>query len=173
MVPFAFRLLLAELPQHLGKQHETLDRLYTLLAKVREVLQNLSAGKAEDGQMSKMSADDHMAATELWQLREQRILYSLANCAILQKDFDMAVDNIETLLSLSQSDERKAKLLSALGRLYLQLGKSLVNISLWLIELDTLTHSQSLIEHNIKHFLLWYSIYLIFYRNILRDFFLH
>ena len=37
MVPFAFRILLAELPQHLGKQHETLDRLYGLLAKVKQV----------------------------------------------------------------------------------------------------------------------------------------
>ncbi len=37
MVPFGFRLLLAELPQYLGKQHETLDRLYSLLGKVRQV----------------------------------------------------------------------------------------------------------------------------------------
>ncbi len=38
MVPFSFRLLLAELPQHLGKHHETLDRLYALLAKVTQVV---------------------------------------------------------------------------------------------------------------------------------------
>ncbi len=37
MVPFGFRLLLAELPQYLGKQHETLDRLYALLGKIKQV----------------------------------------------------------------------------------------------------------------------------------------
>ena len=37
MVPFAFRLLLAELPQYLSKHHDALDRLYALLAIVRKV----------------------------------------------------------------------------------------------------------------------------------------
>lgn len=37
MVPFAFRLLLAELPQYLAKHQEALNRLHTLLATVRKV----------------------------------------------------------------------------------------------------------------------------------------
>ena len=37
MAPFAFRLLLAELPQYLSKHHDALDRLYALLAIVRKV----------------------------------------------------------------------------------------------------------------------------------------
>ena len=37
MVPFAFRVLVAELPQYLGKPYETLDRLYALLATVQKV----------------------------------------------------------------------------------------------------------------------------------------
>lgn len=37
MVPFAFRLLLAELPQYLKKHQEALNRLHALLATVRKV----------------------------------------------------------------------------------------------------------------------------------------
>jgi len=37
MVPFAFRLLLAELPQYLTKHQEALNRLHVLLATVRKV----------------------------------------------------------------------------------------------------------------------------------------
>ena len=43
MVPFGFRLVLAELPQYLGKPYETLDRLYALLGTVRKVTSNLRA----------------------------------------------------------------------------------------------------------------------------------
>ncbi len=37
MVPFAFRIVVAELPQYLGKMHESLDRLYALLKTTRKV----------------------------------------------------------------------------------------------------------------------------------------
>jgi len=111
MVPFAFRVLLAELPQHLGKQHETLDRLYTLLAKVRDVLACASSDH-------KMSAAD----IALWRSRERRLLFALANCAILQKDYDLAVDSLEMLFQGAESNDQRASIMSALGRVYLQLG---------------------------------------------------
>lgn len=37
MAPFAFRLLLAELPQYLGKSQEALIRLHSLLSTIRKV----------------------------------------------------------------------------------------------------------------------------------------
>jgi len=43
MVPFAFRLLLAELPQYLTKHQEALNRLHVLLATVRKVRTHSSA----------------------------------------------------------------------------------------------------------------------------------
>jgi hypothetical protein len=43
MVPFSFRLLLAELPQYLTKHQEALNRLHTLLATVRKVSHVLAA----------------------------------------------------------------------------------------------------------------------------------
>ena len=38
MVPFGFRVLLAELPLHVGKPLEAMDRLYHLLAVVDKLL---------------------------------------------------------------------------------------------------------------------------------------
>ena len=40
MVPFGFRVLLAELPLHLGKPLEAMDRLYSLMARVDRLLHN-------------------------------------------------------------------------------------------------------------------------------------
>ena len=37
MVPFAFRIMHAELPQYLGKTQESLDRLYYIYAIVQKV----------------------------------------------------------------------------------------------------------------------------------------
>ena len=41
MVPFAFRILHAELPQFLGKAQESLDRLYYVQAITKKVLQKV------------------------------------------------------------------------------------------------------------------------------------
>ena len=38
MVPFGFRVLLAELPLHVGKPLDAMDRLYNLLALVEKIL---------------------------------------------------------------------------------------------------------------------------------------
>ena len=38
MVPFGFRVLLAELPLHVGKPLDAMDRLYSLLASVEKIL---------------------------------------------------------------------------------------------------------------------------------------
>ena len=49
MVPFSFRLLYAELPQHNGRPNIALDRLYALLYQVKAVLSNLNNGLTEEG----------------------------------------------------------------------------------------------------------------------------
>lgn len=41
MVPFGFRLLLAEIPRYVGKYQEALARLYTLLSVVKNVSDGL------------------------------------------------------------------------------------------------------------------------------------
>lgn len=49
MVPFSFRLLFAELPQHNGRPNLALDRLYSLQKTVSTIRENLSKGFQEDG----------------------------------------------------------------------------------------------------------------------------
>ncbi|TRY61260.1 hypothetical protein TCAL_04212 [Tigriopus californicus] len=121
MVPFAFRILIAEIPQYLGKYHETLDRLYALLATVKKIQDNLLKGKAEDGSKCQFSESDRLASQALWRKREIRVLYSLANSSIIQRDFESAITNLEILLEVEDT-KLSAKILSAMGRVYLQLG---------------------------------------------------
>ena len=68
MVPFGLRLLLAELPQHLNKHHEAVDRLYALLAVIRRLIEDGKGG-----------------TDAFWQQREIQVLHRLANCALMQK----------------------------------------------------------------------------------------
>jgi hypothetical protein len=58
MVPFSLRILLAELPQHIGKPNEALDRLYYLQRTCKTVLKNLGNGLDEDGTESADMTDE-------------------------------------------------------------------------------------------------------------------
>jgi len=122
MVPFGFRLLLAELPQNLNKHHETIDRLHALLSVIRKILANLQSGKLENGSSPVQSSTSELAEyLEVWKRREIQVLHSLANCALIQKDFEMAVTTLETIFKI-ESAEAKPRIQSVLGRVYLQLG---------------------------------------------------
>lgn len=123
LVPFAFRLLLAELPQYLSKHQEALNRLHALLATVRKILRNLENGLCEDGSPAELSPSDRSESKKLWSGREARILHSIVNCALYQKDYSLAVEVLELLLrSRDWGNHHKRALQSALGRVYLQLG---------------------------------------------------
>ncbi|KAJ9587885.1 hypothetical protein L9F63_018666, partial [Diploptera punctata] len=123
LVPFAFRLLVAELPQYLTKHQEALNRLHTLLATVRKIIRNLENGLCEDGSPAELSAADRSESKKLWTSREARVLHSIVNCALYQKDYSLAVEVLELLLnSRDWGNHHKRALQSALGRVYLQLG---------------------------------------------------
>lgn len=59
MVPFSLRILQAELPQHIGKPNEALDRLYSLQRMCKTVLKNLENGLHEDGSESLDKTDEN------------------------------------------------------------------------------------------------------------------
>ncbi|KAF8782129.1 trafficking protein particle complex subunit 12-like isoform X2 [Argiope bruennichi] len=120
MVPFPLRLLLAELPQYQGNYQIALDNLYQILQVIQKILQNVQNGCAEDGTMIKLSDSRRTASLEIWGLREKRILYSILNCILSQKDYVLAVSIVHTLME--RSKEEIPQLYSALGRIYLQLG---------------------------------------------------
>ncbi|XP_066274714.1 trafficking protein particle complex subunit 12-like [Branchiostoma lanceolatum] len=120
MVPFHFRVLHAELPQYLGKPHEALDRLYQLLGTCNQIVTNLEKGVAEDGSMLVLSPENRTASLELWKSREVRVQFSITNCAVVLKDFNLAYETMDTILSQEVGDT--PQILSAMGRIKLQLG---------------------------------------------------
>ncbi|XP_065166950.1 trafficking protein particle complex subunit 12 [Atheta coriaria] len=117
---FSFRLLLAELPSHCGKPKESLTKLFSLLATVRHMLKNLKEGLCEDGNPAEIGASDRSDSIRLWTGRETRIMHSIINCALAQKDYELAMDLLGQLCD--RDGAPKDSLLSALGRLHLQLG---------------------------------------------------
>lgn len=121
MAPFSFRVLLAELPQYLGKPHDALDKLYALLATVKQIIANLENGQYEDGSGGKPSQDEIKDSLALWKQRQLRVMYSLANCAVQQKDFELATSTLNALCDM-EAEENRANIKSLQGRVFLQLG---------------------------------------------------
>lgn len=120
MVPFAMRLLLAELPQFQGNHCTALNSLYKLLNVVHRILGNLTNGISEDGSLLDMSEQLRQASMKLWEDRECRVYFAILNCVLNQKDYVVAIKVARILLE--KNTGRKAQLHSAIGRIYLQLG---------------------------------------------------
>ncbi|PKA46974.1 hypothetical protein AXF42_Ash011648 [Apostasia shenzhenica] len=95
MLPFAVRILYADLPQRIGNRSESLDRLYSLLCFTR--------GRSGDQ----------------WRRREAFVLGALAANHFVHREFDVALSLIRELLALNPSDP---VLLSRLGYVQLQIG---------------------------------------------------
>ncbi|KAM3595545.1 uncharacterized protein V6R79_024864 [Siganus canaliculatus] len=120
MVPFSMRLLHAELPQYLAKPQEALDRLHTLKTVCLAILENLEKGLAEDGSMITITAENRQMSLNLWRSRLSRVMYSMANCLLLMKDYVLAVETYHSIIQYEP--EQKVQLLSGIGRIFLQIG---------------------------------------------------
>lgn len=120
---FSFRLLIAELPMHCGKPKESMARLFNLVATVRQMTYNLKNGLCEDGNPTEISKTDRADSIKLWSGREARIQHSIVNCALAQKDFELAIEVLHELTFRPEwGHSHRQALFSALGRIYLQLG---------------------------------------------------
>ncbi|XP_069742295.1 trafficking protein particle complex subunit 12 isoform X3 [Narcine bancroftii] len=120
MIPFSMRILHAELPQYLGKPQESLDRLHGLKVICQKVHDNLENGLAEDGSMISISSENRQASMQLWRSRLGRVMYSMANCLLMMKDYVLAVDMYHSVIQYQP--EQEPQLLSGIGRLLLQIG---------------------------------------------------
>ncbi|KAL6959315.1 hypothetical protein U1Q18_039463 [Sarracenia purpurea var. burkii] len=111
MVPFALRWLHAELPLKLGKRHETLDRLYTLLDFVRT-------------KFSDKSSNTSSVSAELWRKRESFVMNTIISHHLSHKEFAVCLDLIKDLISQNGDDigNPNPVLLSKLGHIQLQFG---------------------------------------------------
>lgn len=120
MVPFSMRILHAELQQYLGNPQESLDRLHRVKTVCSKILANLEQGLAEDGGLSSVTQESRQASVQLWRSRLGRVLYSVANCLLLMKDYVLAVDAYLTVIKYYP--EQEPQLLSGIGRILLQIG---------------------------------------------------
>ncbi|XP_077477450.1 trafficking protein particle complex subunit 12 [Stigmatopora argus] len=120
MVPFSMRLLHAELPQHLAKPQEALDRLHNLKTVCLTIQENLEKGLAEDGAVISLTEENRQESLKLWKCRLSRVLYSVANCLLLMKDYILAVEVYHSIIQYEP--QQRAQLLSGIGRLFLQIG---------------------------------------------------
>lgn len=123
MVPFAMRVLWAELPGHSGKPAETLDRLYRLLSVVDAMIENLNSGLSADGGSSVLPPPEMLAAaSETWRRRRLTLLYSTANVLMMTKDVDSAVLLWDRIADEETDGSTKAAVYSNAGRALLQVG---------------------------------------------------
>lgn len=120
MVPFSMRLLHAELPQYLAKPQEALDRLHTLKTVCLAILENLEKGLAEDGSMITLTQENRQVSLKLWRSRLSRVMYSMANCLLLMKDYVLAVETYHSIIQYEP--QQRVQLLSGIGRIFLQIG---------------------------------------------------
>ncbi|XP_065670386.1 trafficking protein particle complex subunit 12 isoform X2 [Hydra vulgaris] len=121
MIPFSFRLLHAELPQHNGRPNIALDRLYTMLYEVKAVISNLEKGLTEEGDDNKSySKEDFQERLQIWNSRFLHVNYSIGNCFLRMKEYMLAIRLFEQVVQLKPS--HKAAILSGIGRIFLQLG---------------------------------------------------
>ncbi|XP_068136449.1 trafficking protein particle complex subunit 12 isoform X2 [Hyperolius riggenbachi] len=120
MVPFSMRILHAELRQYLGFPLETLDRLHNMKIICLKILDNLEKGFAEDGSMITMTNANRQASVQLWRSRLGRVMYSMANCLLMMKEYVLAVEAYHTVMRYYPQQE--PQLLSGIGRIFLQIG---------------------------------------------------
>uniref|UniRef100_A0A673XGA0 Trafficking protein particle complex subunit 12 n=1 Tax=Salmo trutta TaxID=8032 RepID=A0A673XGA0_SALTR len=120
MVPFSMRVLHAELPQYLGKPQESLDRLHSMRTVCQTILENLEQGLAEDGSMINLTQENRHASLQLWKSRLSRVMYAMANCLLMMKDYVLAVETYHSIIQYEP--QQKVQLLSGIGRIFLQIG---------------------------------------------------
>uniref|UniRef100_A0ABM5GHL1 Trafficking protein particle complex subunit 12 isoform X2 n=1 Tax=Pogona vitticeps TaxID=103695 RepID=A0ABM5GHL1_9SAUR len=120
MVPFSMRILHAELQQYLGNPQESLDRLHCMKTVCTKILHNLEHGLAEDGSMTNITQENRQASIQLWRSRLGRVMYSMANCLLMMKDYVLAVETYHTVIKYYP--EQEPQLLSGIGRIFLQIG---------------------------------------------------
>ncbi|XP_013200035.2 trafficking protein particle complex subunit 12 [Amyelois transitella] len=122
MVPFSLRLLVAELPAHVGRPEHARERLYAMLDVIQTMLSNLREGKTEDGTGIITSEQDKTESIRLWTGRETRVQHSIVNCAIALKDYRQAAEILTSLERRAACAGRKRALCSALCRVWLLAG---------------------------------------------------
>lgn len=123
IIPFSLRLIHAELPSHLNRTNEALDRLYYLLAIIGRIQSNLEKGFREDGSISEPDLVYRQASLNLWTARKIRVLSSCLSIFLHKLDYQSALNIVRQLTHLCSDDQVVLRgFCSLLGRVHLQFG---------------------------------------------------
>merc|ERR1719192_1191738 len=100
-----------------------MNKLLKLQRLVKEIISNLEAGLEADGQVMEgdRGEEKQRFGLQIWRERERQVLHCLVNCCLLHQDYEAAVKCLHMLEEVETPD-KMASLLSATGRVYLQLG---------------------------------------------------
>ncbi|KAF8561628.1 hypothetical protein P879_09161 [Paragonimus westermani] len=123
IIPFSLRLLHAELPFHLNRTEESLNRLYYMLAVIARIRTNLEKGYTEDGSVVQSTPGYREASLSLWACREVRVLSSCLSIYLAELDYQAAIETVHQLAIICHGSQPVLRgLASVLGRIYLQMG---------------------------------------------------
>lgn len=61
------------------------------------MLENLKQGLCEDGSPVEITEADRADSIRLWSGRETRVIHSIVNCALVMKDYELAMVTMEEL----------------------------------------------------------------------------
>ncbi|CAH8588093.1 unnamed protein product [Heterobilharzia americana] len=123
IIPFSLRLLHAELPFHLNRSTEALDRLYYLLAIIGRIRSNLEKGFKEDGLTNESDPAYRQTSLNLWKSREIRVLSSCLSIFLQKFDYQSAIQIVHQISGLCCDNQVALRGFCAiLGRIYLQFG---------------------------------------------------
>ena len=87
------------------------------------ICKNLKNNRFENAQMPRSNENiDNAASIQLWINRKQKVLYTISNCALLQKDFELSIMTLERLYEIVEALDEKTRIKSSIGRIFLQLG---------------------------------------------------
>ena len=112
-LPFAIKLVEAECLSYFKKNYNIcIEKLSLLLSYVNKHL------------------EESTEELELWKWRKQRVLFSLANQMLLQHDYKGAISILKELIEKNEKKEEEKYLVSLLIRVYLQAGKTYLDILL-------------------------------------------
>ncbi|KAF3844633.1 hypothetical protein F7725_007796 [Dissostichus mawsoni] len=119
MVPFSMRLLHAELPQYLAKP----KRLWTACTISKPSASLLVHTHTRHGNSLWMNIKICIVwSLKLWRSRLSRVMYSMANCLLLMKDYVLAVETYHSIIQYEP--QQRVQLLSGIGRIFLQTFKT-------------------------------------------------
>ncbi|CAH8582259.1 unnamed protein product [Dicrocoelium dendriticum] len=144
IIPFSLRLLHAELPFHLSRSEEALNRLYYLLAIIDRIKTNLQRGYNEDGTIAKHDQEYCSSSLRLWSSRECRVLSGCLSIYLSEYDYQAAIETVHRLAIVCAADQSILRgLASVLGRIYLQMGDLETAKTYFARAVSTLEHKNS------------------------------